>query len=274
MALSPLINGRDNVLKHFKATKHSIWKLYNANDTKSPMQTFISTKPTDALSALVEMLDVLNPAGSYILDTFLPLPGGDKNYVRADTSVPFTLAEVQQEKAMQGTGQQLNYTPAFGDHIKLIQDNARIAAELEYTKRLYSDSCQECARLENELKVANNLLDSYEAEDDEEEEQAMSGVPKNAEEAIAKLITENGGTIIEHFLGKDKEGLKDELKMPGNQQQPVNGIDKSKMPDLNVIIQILLQQDRDLHEHLYKLALIAQQKPKQFKYFLDQLDKF
>lgn len=273
MALSPLIKGRNNIIKHFKSTKHSVWKLYNANDTKSPMQTHISKSPADAIASLEEMLDVLDPSGSFILDTFLPLPGNDKNYVRADTSMPFTLSEASNEKQpIQGTGNHLNYTPAFGDHIKLIQDNAKISAELDYTKQLYSDTLKEIERLRNELRVAESLLDEYEAEEDEEEEKSgVSGVPKNAEEAVAKLITEHGGVVIEHFFNKEK-GLKDELQL-SNDKTPINGIDTTKMPDLNTIVQVLASKDSRLHEHLYKLALIAQQKPIKFKFFLDQLDK-
>ena len=282
MALTPVIKDKEKLYKHFQATKHPAWKLYNANDRKSPIQICINEKSiTNAYAQLRDIVECLEPTGIYELDTFLPQSGaGEKNYFKPDTSICFTMAETMQPQSQNAPsgGQTIGYTPQFADHIELIKKNAALASELDYTKKILSDNLIEVGRLTNELKIANDLLDTYEdeEEEEEEEEEGMSGMPQSIESSIAALITKHGPVVIENMFDKKlSPELKAELEEEqDNKNTATNGIDFSNMPSIEIIVEKLQRVDPKLQQHLYKLLLIGQQKPITFKMFLTKLENY
>ncbi len=285
MALIPVIKDKEKLYKHFQATKHTAWKLYNSADMKTPIQSLTNEKnTTNSYAQLRDIVECLESTGIYVLDSFLPVAGaGEKNYFKPDASVCFTMAETMQQQsqnAPSGERQTIGYTPQFADHIELIKTNAKLASELDYTKKLLQDNLLEVGRLTNELTIANNLLDEYEAEeedDEDEEEEGLAGMPVGIESAIAQLITKHGPVVIENMFDKKlNQDLKPELEEEehDNKNTATNGIDFSNMPSIDIIVDKLQKVDPKLQQHLYKLLLIGQQKPNTFKIFLSKLENY
>ncbi len=273
MASAPTIRGKDNLLKHFKATKQAHWKLYNDADKKTPVQVYLpggnNVKVADSITALTEILDVLDPTGVYILDTYLP--GSDKNFVRPETSIIFSLSEAQQNQPIQDQSKALsgvnNYSPDFSQHIKLIQDNAYLKAENDIKTQKLSEALQEVARLKNENDVLEDTILNYEnEEDDEKEEEEKKGMfgnmPPSINEALAKLITEKGGMMIEGMFAK---------KIPTPNSVQINGTDDENKLYIAVCSE-LKNHDPKIIPHLQKLFLIAQSMPAIFQNIIQSLE--
>lgn len=281
---TPIIRGRDKLYKHFQSANHKLWKLYNASNLKSPIQvqTNLKLKFEDSETLLANVIESLEPTGVYILDTFSIVDkGGEQRFIQPDTSICFSLSDSEPMNGA-GTGAKSDNIGfkagiELNDHISVIKENAVLSSQRDYFKKCYEDGLQEILRLKNELNIAESLLDEYEEEDEEEEEgeqQSVSGIPASIEASIAKVIAENGGTILENLMSK---GVKNELKIETEEEDnepQINGVDVQNIPDVYTLTEMLQKYDPKLKEHLYKLLLIAQQKPNTFKTFLNRLEGF
>ncbi len=271
--VKPIIRTKENLYKHFRATKHAHWRLYNAEDTKSPLASHLGNNLGDSEKVLSDFIDAIDPEGVYILDTFIAPVKGEKGYVKPETTMPFTLVEKSAQQTITGNttqDKQSGYTPEFGEHIRLIQDNAKLSAELKYATQKLTEALEEQGRLENELRIAENLLEEGEEEEEgqsEEEEEKKPGmfgnmIPASLDQALAKLLNEKGGMLIESFFAK---------KTPLN--NPVmNGTVSDIDTEMMAIISELRKHDENLNEHLKKLLAIAQNFPDMFKGILEHLD--
>ncbi|MES2396848.1 MAG: hypothetical protein V4549_12625 [Bacteroidota bacterium] len=281
MALNPVIRGKDNIYKHFSNTKHVHWKLYNALDMKSPISMYMDASKKsapDALLALKDIIDVLDVSGVYVLDTYLPTPGS-KDFFKPETSIPFSINESntsnQQQQSSAIGSQTSGYTPEFGEHIKLIQENARLNAENKYANTQLADALEEQNRLKHELSIAEGLLDEWENENEDEEEEEednkkgmFGNVPPDMNAAIAKLITEKGGLVLENLF-KPKMNPQEQTKTPEAPGE-VSGTDQDLF---NIVLQ-LKKHDPEIEAHLKKLLFVAEQMPDTFVEVLKNLDMF
>lgn len=292
------IRGKENILKHFTNINDPYWKLFNAKDTKTPIQTLLSVNNTvKSKQYFSELLDSLDQNGTYVLDTFTVATAketGGMKWSKPDTTTCFSLADTGTALLMGDENKKKTEYVApssMRDTIELIRENATLTVELSVFKGKWEEGQKLIKELQAEIEELNKIIDEYEEEESEEEE-SVGGVPKNIEEALTGLIHAHGGTIIENLVNKgiDKDPFKDnatgnsEKSVEGEggqenddqeaeQEIKMNGIGND-IPDLNSIIQELMQRDINLHKHLYKLLLIARQKPNTFKTFLHKLETF
>lgn len=276
------IRGKEKVITHFKNAGNSHWKLYNAADSKSPLQTCLNVKdvPT-SLEFLNEILDNIDPNGIYTLDTYAKNDErGEQKFLRPTTSVCFSLSETTTTSVNSPTEEKKTFssTPAsLKDHIDLIRENAKLSAECSMYKQYWEESIKKITELENLVDELEDELEEYEEEaEQEEEEKKVSGTdsaPQNVEQAIAQLIKDHGGALVENIMNK---GVKSDIKFDEEKEEgeiKVNGIG-DEMPDIHTIVSELVQKDSQFQKHLYKLLLIARQKPNTFKMFLKKLEEF
>lgn len=174
----------------------------------------------------------------------------------------------------------------LNDHVQLIAAKAKAEADCAYFQNMYNDKVKECTELERELQELEVEFDKLEAEMEEMEKEAeaeelakVSGDKEketSIEGAIASVIKEHGGVLVEHLAGKVKEEttgldgaeeLKDEKVISGV------GLQLMEMP-LTQLHEKMLEIDPKWKQHLCKLILIGQQKPLTFKMLIAKLEAF
>jgi hypothetical protein len=300
------LRGKDKVLKHFTNVNEAWWKLYNASDMKTPIQVQLNPNVKNTASSkvyLTEILDSVDPNGTYVLDTF-GLEQKNEGFRRSSTSMCFTLSEtapIQEpdEKGKNNSG----FSGSIGirDHISMIHENSKLAAECEMWKTKYTDLQASFVEMKKENEELLDEIDELEEEIEQLEEGEEEENEKGIMGAITKLVEENGGAIIETLMGekgvkgmpKDpeeevveevveeptsgtekKEGEEGEEEEEGEENVTMNGIDSTTMPDVNTIVEELKKHDSKLQRHLFKLLLIARQKPMTFKTLLIKIEKY
>lgn len=296
------IRGKENVLKHFTKINDPYWKLYNSKDTKTPIQTLLSVNNAiKSRQHFADLLESLDTSGTYILDTFTVATSketGGMKWSKPDTTTCFALNEAVNNPTPLIMGDENKKKTDFiapnslRDTIELIRENATLTVELSVYKQKLQDAINRISVLENEVNELNEELEELE-EEAEEAEEAVSGngVPKNLEEALTGLIAQHGGTLIENLMSKgvasdpfkeankiaetpvNTESSPPEMGEEPEQEIKMNGIGDST-PDLFTIVGELQKFDPLLSKHLYKLLLIARQKPITFKLFLNKLETF
>lgn len=265
MAQSPTIKGRENLLKHFQATKAAHWKLYNAFDTKvCIMQCNSTMKPAESEKILIEFLDIIDTNGVYILDTFMVTDTKDKSLIRPETTICFTLQERVNFEAPKNLTENRTsgYTPEFGEHIRLIQDNAKLKADYDYSCVKLANALADVHRLENEIKILENF---EEEEDEEEEEQGMLGNSNVKDEfyrVAIGLLKENAPLVIQKFTG-----------LKASEVGAVQPTGTAEQTQLLVLFQKLKKCDPNIHKHLHQLLDIAEQQPAIYEMIINKLEE-
>lgn len=277
MAASPTIKGKQNLIKHFQATKCPYWKLYNAHDAKAPIMSYNNDKNiVNSLGALTEFCDILDEHGLYVLDTFVPVEGSkDKSMIRPEQTVCFTLqdhyqnAPAKQHPSAEGK-QVSGYTPEFGEHIALIKENAKHKGEYDYCSLQLKDALIKIGELENKNKVLQDSLENGEFDEEEEEDDdddSIAGVGSAKDRlmnAFAGLLETKGGLIVENVFGS-------KLKTDTS-KQPINDTNEENEAFIS-ICNSLKEHDPELLKHLVKLHAIAVNMPDTFKVIIDNLEK-
>lgn len=277
------IRGKDKVLAHFKNVNQPYWKLYNVSDLKTPIQQFVTGKEKKIdtpLRFLNDILDSIDPSGTYVLDTyeFSDDRQNQQRFLKPDTSICFSLSDSAIAPQVNGNETKrpsFDSSPAsLKDHIDLIKENAKLSMECSLYKSRYEDCLKEIAELKSEIDDLNEELEDYEEEEEEAEQESVSGTqpPKNMEEALSRLITEHGGVLVENLMSKGVKGDPGKSEEDIPEEPKVNG--SGDIPDMDVIVRELQRYDPQFQKHLYKLMLIAQQKPSTFKMFLSKLENF
>lgn len=280
------IRGKEKVLSHYKNVNQPYWKLYNVSDLKTPIQQFVTgrdKKIDTPLRFLNDILDSIDPNGTYVLDTYeySDDKSNQQRFLKPDTSICFTLSDTATAPQVNGTEVKrptFDSSPAsLKDHIDLIKENAKLSMECSLYKSRYEDCLKEISELKSEIDELNDELEDYEEEEEEQEQESVAGTqpPKNMEEALSRLMTEHGGVLIENLMSKGVKGDPGKSDISGDDDEgeiKVNG--SGDMPDMNTIVTELQRYDPNFQKHLYKLMLIAQQKPSTFKMFLSKLENF
>lgn len=259
------IKGKDKILKHFSDNKFPFWRLALAEDARSVIaQNFEITDMRKSFETLKDVIDNIEPSNIYILESYKKTD--EKRYTKPDTSVNFII----DESATVGNTKVepvKDYTPAsLKSSLELIETNAKLSSEIGILKFQLEQANKTITELNSHIVDLEEELDELE-EGGEGDINGMGGTPM--ERALSKLLEENGATIIENFMPK-KNGeskLNPEVKITGLKEGD------AQMPDFNVCIDILKQHDVQLHYHLYKLVLIAQQMPGTFKTLLKKIDE-
>ena len=183
----------------------------------------------------------------------------------------------------------------LSDHISLISAKSKAESDNQYYLSIISDKTKEIADLKRQVEelesTVNELEDELDAfeEEAEEEEKAQIGKSEDTsmEAAIASVIKENGGALLENLLGqKGVKGAPDfsENNMAGNEDtgqgqdsHAVNGVEQSvnlmSLP-LTKLNEEMMLLDSKWKQHLCKIILIGQQKPITFKMFMMRLENF
>lgn len=272
------LRGKDKLYTHFKNVNDPYWKLYNASDSKTPIQTCLSVKQvSESLKYLVDIVDSIDPDGIYILDTFSVAENkGEQRFLKPNTSLCFSINEAVQERIVDNKKDAVSYhQPAsMKEHLDLIRDNAKLTVEVTMYKQYWEDAQKKISELENEIEELEDIIEEYEEEEEEEGVAGTQAPAKNMEEALSRLVTEHGGTIIENFMSpstKEKVDFSNEEEQKG--EVKVNGV-INNIPQINDIIEELNERDPQLQKHLYKLLIIAREKPITFKMFLKKLEDF
>lgn len=306
--MKPTIKGREKLLKHFKNVNEPWWKLYNASDMRTPIQVQLNKKTNSIVTSegyLTDLLDSVDPSGTFVLETF-GLQQADEGFKRPSTSMSFTLNEQygasEPEEKVSGTKSVPGFTGQLGirEHVALINENAKLSAECETWKSKYNDILKKNIELEN---LVEELEDEIEELEEELEELEEGGEKKEGTErligAVTKVVEEHGGTLVEHFTGKKGKGGSQVHGMPDEEEEEyeeehisgqennseesesneeegedvaMNGI--TQLPEIPEIIEELKKHDAKLQRHLFKLLLIAQQKPNTFKILLGKIEDF
>lgn len=275
------IRGKDNLYKHFKNVNDPHWKLYNTSDAKTPIQVCLSVKQVgQSLEYLIDIVDSIDPNGTYILDTYSIADNrGEQRFLKPNTSICFSINEnvVEKQESVSTTKKDYLEAPAsLKEHLELVRDNAKLTVEVGMYKQYWEDAKIKIAKLENEIEELEEIIDEYEEE--EEEAKAVSGdgskpIPNDMNEALTQLVVEHGGAIVENLMGT---GTKEKVDFGNDKDEgeiKVNGI-TSEIPSVGAIIDELHQRDPLLQKHLYKLLIIAREKPHTFKIFLKKLENF
>lgn len=187
----------------------------------------------------------------------------------------------------------------LSDHVALISAKARAESDCQYYLGVIADLKKDKADLERKLDELESELDELESELDameekaEEEEKArISGNEAvTMESAIASVIKENGGVLLENLLGakgvkgapnfSEENSLGDGMGESEEQlkdNQAVNGIpvgttNLMSLP-LTTLNEEMMSLDNKWKQHLCKIILIGQQKPETFKMFMLRLEQF
>jgi len=174
----------------------------------------------------------------------------------------------------------------LSDHITLITQKAQAESNCEYLKNVVSDQAKTISQLERENRELQETigeleeeLDEIESSLNEEKEKENEGIKGteeegiNFEKAISSLIKEHGGTIVENVFSK---GVKGAPSFEETDTATVNGIsekgiDSYTLPELNAEMMAINSKWK---KHLYKMLLIAEQKPVTFKAFMLKLELF
>ncbi len=288
------LRGKEKVISHYTNTNDPFWKLYTISD-KTPLQQYTSGKGIgkDAMvkstSFLNDILDAIDPSGTYILHTFSATENTEpQRFIKPNTALCFCLSDETIE--IQSTGDEKNNSPkerynsspaSLKDHIELIKENAKLSMECSLYKTRYDESLTKISKLEAEIEELEDILEEYEEDDEDEKGEGVAGTPKTYEEALSKIIVEHAPVILENFMSKGvKDPLKDEsmegsdLDLEEEEEIKINGIPGSSIPEMEFIITELHKKDPNLQRHLYKLMLIAQQKPATFSAFINKLENF
>ena len=177
----------------------------------------------------------------------------------------------------------------LSEHISIIQAKAKAESDNEYLKniikdqaKLIADSERKIEELEKELEELEQELDELEEELDEQEkeEEKIAGTEDTSiESAIASVIKENGGVVLENLMSKGVKGAPDFTEENEEQQQEepkVNGIPDNNLMDMSIpdLNMQMLTLNPKWKQHLVKLILIGKQKPITFKMFMSKLESF
>lgn len=270
------IKGKDKIIKYFSRVNCPFFKLYSSESpTKVISQNVINESQESGFQEFKEALEILDSGQSYILEIF-PVKQNKKgeNVASLDfvSSVQFSLKDSDGStvSGIQDKTKVVFDNASLKDQIELIKLNAKIQVELNVYKAENDRLLGEIERLKAHIEDLEEEINEYE-EECEEEEEKISGDPLS--NALAGLVKEHGGVIIESITsGK----LKDKLKGDENNIDPVQmGNVREKLLTLTVeqIIEKLKTYDENLQYHLYKLLLIAEQRPYLFRSFLNKLNE-
>lgn len=287
MAASVTLRGKEKLYKHFKNVNNPFWKLYNASDAKSPIQTNLSvTNIGNSLAVLTDIVDCLENSNTYILDTFSVENSKEQTrFIKPSSSITFTVSEKEDtvngvETSEDKKGYQYKDPISLASHIDIIEKNARLSVEVSMYKANYEQAIAEVARLKNELQIAEDALADYEEQEEEEEIGKVAGNESLAG-ALTALVKSHGGILIENMTGKKVEGKipEENLEMPPDNQsetdnKTVNGIEQNTINTIDQVVAELRTHDPNLFNHLYKLLLIARQRPSTFNMFMLKLEEF
>lgn len=272
MAVPVAIKGKNKIISHFKNSGHPFWRVYPTSDPRSLISyNFTIEKLDKSLAVLQDVIDNIDPAGIYSLETFEK--ADDKKYSKPDTSISFCLetesAVVTGTGILQPAQQKEMFSPAsLKDQLELVKENARLQIECSIYKDKYEQSVKKIAELEVEITELEDELDELEGEEEEEENELAKLAGDPMKNAFANLIKEHGGVIIERFAGGK---LKDDAEIDPTK---VAGIPPINMPDIETILQRLHAKDEQLQYHLYKLMQIAEQRPATFKVLIGKLETY
>jgi hypothetical protein len=173
------------------------------------------------------------------------------------------------------------YKPAANlqSEIALIRENAKLSMECELYRERFVDAQKKIVELEAYVKELEDELEEME-EEEEEEEASIAGVkpPKDMQEALSRLVVEHGGAIIENITGGKGGKIKTDLKFDEQPEQEEQGEVKisgtgDEIPDLMSVISELQARDKQFHKHMFKLLLVARQKPITFNMLLKRLEE-
>jgi len=260
--------GKKSVLKQFESLKMPVWRLYNIDEQKSPFAKYEGKILAAANKELSEVLDNIEPTGIYMIDAFYPInTKEEKNYHLPDAQMIFTLEEkrrVEIGKDKEDVQQRVSvYSPEFEDHIKLIKQNAELKAERDYYAKCYNESVEEVARLEQEIKIKDEELDSIEEDAD------ISGTPEaeklSFQDVITGLLHKHGDKLVDSLVSKK---LRDTSYTP-NPAVQMNGTNENLLK----IIEELRKHDANIERHLFLLLQLAVQDTDLFNGMLGQLEK-
>ena len=278
-----VIRGKDKVLDHYKSTNDPYWKLY-VSDSKSPIQQNLFEKKMDKSSQhLSEMLDSIDPNGVYVLETYSAAEKNEQQkFLRAATSTCFALSEgVAGTEEKKGDNSGRGSSISTQQWLDIMRENTQLAGTIAANKIQIEHLNEKILEQASYIDELETELDEFEEfdEEEEEEEASVTGVPKNMEQALGKVLVDNSDKIIDMLSGFfNKGGKKIEDDIPDEEPEekdPVqmSGIAETKPTTIAAVCEELKKHDPKLFKHLYKLVLVAEQKPDIFKMFLTKLEE-
>lgn len=271
-----------------------IWKMHDVGKKIIVDSNLHEQNPDKSTELLKNAFEKLTPGCLYCLSLY---KSGRRSHGKENSSITFMnddsekVGAAEEKQTAQPTKIAYENTiqpPAaserigLSEHIALIQSKAGAEAKLMYMEGIVSDQTKYIAELEAELKKCEeeieeleNEIETLEEAEEEEEAEAVAGTEKvTLESALAGLIKENGGLVIENLFNK---GLKEDIGITEETDNAtVNGItsdlyERYSVEALNVEMLTLNPQWK---KHLFKLVQIGQQKPNTFRMLLKKLEDY
>lgn len=290
-----IIQNKDKLYAHFKRQETPFWKLSLYNDRRSIISSnLVEEDLENSLHIFQEICDSLDPSQMYALDMYEEARSAKGNAI-PKSSISFCLSPVETVKEKKEKESGMFTGSDFKKSLEIVQENARLEIQLQNYKTQNQELIEKIGKLNNYISTLEKDIEELEdeLEDYENEESSIGEVGKeNLESVATSLLKTHGASIIEKFTGKkvelkhdegvtgeeEEEELEDdpegeyelEEEEPEDDKVTMNGL--SNLPSMEKIILRLQAKDKKLHEHLYKLMLIAEQKPEMFKELISYLE--
>lgn len=288
------LKGKEKIFNYFQKQKCAFWKLLNYDNRRVIAANTSKKNLQESFEDFSELIESVDQNCAYILELYaFTNPQEKQTFTRPFTTVGFSIDEDYVPKQVVTGGEPLPAKPAASEfsgkmtlesHLHLIAENARLLSSNAFNEQRVKELQARVDELEEECDHLNGIIDDYEEEEEEEkeQEQTVKGQPETPISILAGFVKENGKQIVEAMTKGKKVDVnayqpppQPENTPPGEEENPgatMNGIPNIVLPDLNIIIKQLQGIDPNLHEHLFKLLLIGQQKPETFKLLISQLD--
>jgi hypothetical protein len=212
------------------------------------------------------------------------------------------MGNVQQEDRQPKQSNQNGYSGQINlnSYLDLMRENSDLKVNANYWKKSLDDSLALIKMLEEEIDDLEQELEEMQ----EDEEESVSGT-SSIQDTLSNLIQVHGGTIINNLIKGKGEVKNEEIPAEQFEQEIPMGAeveeddsfeefeeddsfeeDEEERPNaymngitgnivtMEALIKELRKHDTELFKHLYKLLLIAQNKPDVFKSIISSLENF